>query len=486
MRNDRNRKGGGAACYIRSNICYSRKTCLSDNLENIFIDLLFPKIKPISVGIFYKPPSQTRFLEQITTEFESLELNSELYILGDFNINLVFKRNCIFNKTHEIKNHFREFSPEIKTYMEFCSIYGFKQLINCPTRITCNTSTLIEHIVTNSQDNISHSGVIDTALSDQNMIYCTRKILKAKYNKHKELTFCSVGKLGNYSVDVYKQALDKASFPNYDNFHNPDIVYNDFINRLDDVVNLIAPFKTVRVKNNTSDWFDREIADKIHTRHKLYRRFKLPKLHVDEEIFKEARNVVQNLILKKKKAYSEENLKKIEKNPEKLWKTLKQLGLPDKRSPSTNICLEAKYGLTLDPYTISEVFKKIFSNLANNLVQKLPAAAKKFGNKSVEDYDNDILNLNPKKLHFQTIQIRYISDHLKNCDINKAARIYDLLGRFLKDGTGIFAMPITQIGNLSIQFSHFPKDCKIANIKPLYKTALKQILTILNQSLFIH
>ena len=45
VRNHRNRKGGGVACYIRSNICYSRRTCLSDNLENIFIDLLFPKTK---------------------------------------------------------------------------------------------------------------------------------------------------------------------------------------------------------------------------------------------------------------------------------------------------------------------------------------------------------------------------------------------------------------------------------------------------------
>ena len=110
----------------------------------------------------------------------------------------------------------------------------------------------------------------------------------------------------------------------------------------------------------------------------------------------------------------EEKLKENTKNPKKLWKILKQLGLPNKRSPSTNICLEAKYGLTFDPYILSEVFKKIFSNLANNLVQKLPAAAKKFGNKSVEDYYNDMFNLNPKKLHFQTIQTRYISDLLKN------------------------------------------------------------------------
>ena len=60
VRSDRNRKGGGAARYIRSNICYSRKTYLSGNLENIFIDLLFPKTKPIPVGIIYRPSRQMR------------------------------------------------------------------------------------------------------------------------------------------------------------------------------------------------------------------------------------------------------------------------------------------------------------------------------------------------------------------------------------------------------------------------------------------
>ena len=177
-----------------------------------------------------------------------------------------------------------------------------------------------------------------------------------------------------------------------------------------------------------------------------------------------------------KKAYFEEKLKENTKNPKKLWKTLKRLGLPDKRSPSTNICLEVKNGLTFDPYTISEVFKKLFSNLANanlaNLVQKLPAAAKTFGNKSVEDYYN-MFNLNPKKITFQTIQTRYMSDLLKNCNISKAAGIDVLSGRFLKDGADILTMPINQICNLSIKFSHFPRDCKVAKLKPLYKKGIK-------------
>ena len=54
-------------------------------------------------------------------------------------------------------------------------------------------------------------------------------------------------------------------------------------------------------------------------------------MHVDEEIYKEAQNTVQNLIGKNKKAYFEEKLKENTANPKKLWKTLKQLGLPEKK-----------------------------------------------------------------------------------------------------------------------------------------------------------
>ena len=86
------------------------------------------------------------------------------------------------------------------------------------------------------------------------------------------------------------------------------------------------------------------------------------------------------------------------------------------------------------------MFKKLFPNLANDLVQKLPALAKKFGKKSVEDYYHNMFNLHPKRLTFQTVQTRYISDLLKNCDINKVAGIDNLSVRFLKDVTDILTI----------------------------------------------
>ena len=114
------------------------------------------------------------------TEFESLELNNKLYILGDFNINLLFlnkMENAFLMKLAELKIIVKTFPLKLKNN-EVCSIYDFKQLINCKTRITCNTSTFTDHILTNSEDNISQSGLINTAISDHNMMYCAKKILK--------------------------------------------------------------------------------------------------------------------------------------------------------------------------------------------------------------------------------------------------------------------------------------------------------------------
>ena len=66
-----------------------------------------------------------------------------------------------------------------------------------------------------------------------------------------------------------------------------------------------------------------EIAEKIHTRDKLYKKFKSTKLHIDEEIYKEVRNTVQNLLRKKKKAYFEEKLKENTANPKKTLENIR-------------------------------------------------------------------------------------------------------------------------------------------------------------------
>ena len=55
----------------------------------MFIELLIPKTKSITVGIVYKPPDQTRCLEILSDSSNSFDmLSEEWHILGDLNINL--------------------------------------------------------------------------------------------------------------------------------------------------------------------------------------------------------------------------------------------------------------------------------------------------------------------------------------------------------------------------------------------------------------
>ena len=43
------------------------------------------------------------------------------------------------------------------------------------TRIALSTSSLIDHILTNTNEKIAQCGLINTGLSDHQMIFCTRK-----------------------------------------------------------------------------------------------------------------------------------------------------------------------------------------------------------------------------------------------------------------------------------------------------------------------
>ena len=102
--------------------------------------------------------------------------------------------------------------------------------------------------------------------------------------------------LKNYSTDIYEEALGRVDFPNYHNFENINDAYSNFIQKVMGVIDLVAPIKSRRIKENSQEWFDGEVAEKISVHDKLFKKFEKSKLHIDEEIYKIARYEVQKLI----------------------------------------------------------------------------------------------------------------------------------------------------------------------------------------------
>ena len=72
IRCDRTIKGGGIACYIKTSISFNYHGSLSKNFENILIDILLRKLKPITLGITYRPPDQSSFIDGFNIAFNEL------------------------------------------------------------------------------------------------------------------------------------------------------------------------------------------------------------------------------------------------------------------------------------------------------------------------------------------------------------------------------------------------------------------------------
>ena len=121
-------------------------------------------------------------------KFSNLNLkDNETYLLRDFNINLFQNDKYILNKKRSTTSQ-GSLHTITNRYTEFCQILSLKQLIRCATRVTCNTSTLIDHILTNSTEKI----FLDSGIFDHQLIFDTGKVKRVKFHKHNNVFLTSL------------------------------------------------------------------------------------------------------------------------------------------------------------------------------------------------------------------------------------------------------------------------------------------------------
>ena len=123
LRSDRNKNGGGVACYIKNNIA-----------ENIALDILLPKSKPITVGIIYRPTNHVDFINHFNNARGKLPSQSnEIYLLGDFNINLFFEGHYVLQKYFKRLKEAQLKHRPLRLYVETFLTFGLNQLMKKPT-----------------------------------------------------------------------------------------------------------------------------------------------------------------------------------------------------------------------------------------------------------------------------------------------------------------------------------------------------------------
>ena len=79
----------------------------SNSIEHVFFEILTPKVKPIAIRIFYRPPTANDFLNIFSNNFQQIDSKTnEIYLLGDFNTNLLQNGKFIVkeNQLCKLKN----------------------------------------------------------------------------------------------------------------------------------------------------------------------------------------------------------------------------------------------------------------------------------------------------------------------------------------------------------------------------------------------
>ena len=263
---------------------------------------------------------------------------------------------------------------DVKSYFQFCTFFGLHQLIKVPALVTCNSATIIDHILANCPERVTQQGIIDVGLSDHQLIFCTGKFSRIKRGTHKHIKFRL---FKHYSADLFKETLASINFPNYQNFNDATEAYDDFIQKIMVVLDKVAPIKERRIKHNSQEWFDGEISEAIKNRDKLLKKFKRSRLHIDKELYNAARYKVHKMIFNKKKDYFENKLNECIGKPKELWKALKSLGLPKKIFSCEVSALKVNKTAQHDTCLVLGGFKDYYSNLAGKLLKKLPKPSNK-------------------------------------------------------------------------------------------------------------
>ena len=271
--------------YLRSNIsyCLRNEVIANDEFEILSIDIKKPHSKTFNVTAAYRPPSCTSgFFEALEAIVRAVDMESkEQIIIGDFNCNYLMDRN----------------NMHLSQLKQLSSTYQFQQLINEPTRITLNSSTLIDVILINEPSRILKSGVVHIGLSDHSLVYAVRKFSMPSKNTHKHVTTRS---FKNFDANAFREDLKSAPWESLRNCATPDEMVEVWSNMFLKIADAHAPMRTRRVRNKKSPWITTELRELITGRNRLKRQAILTKQPSIWDEYKKERNRINNEIKKQK------------------------------------------------------------------------------------------------------------------------------------------------------------------------------------------
>ena len=451
-----NSAAGGVGIYVKSDLKANKRDDLSfvnENFETIWVEIDNSKAKNILCCCAYRHPSSdiSKFSDHFQETFSKLENENKLiFIMGDFNINLLNHEN--HTPTNEFIN------------MMFSN--NLQPSVLHPTRISDTCSTLIDNIFVNSvPDSKIHSGNVLSLISDHLPQFCIIYDCKFDYKASSYLSY-------DYShFDANKFLADYAEIDTSflaDQNINLDGKFDNFLLSLHCLIDKHCPQKKLtkrRLKLKNKPWITMRIQKMMKIRDRLFQKFKSTKSTVDLKAFKQFRNRVVNELRESKKNYYHHFFEENKNNMKMLWTGIKNIvSLKSNNLDTISYLMDNKGSRIYDPGKMANEFNHFFTNVANDITKTIPRTPKSPLSYLAKPTLNSFF-ISP----CTTSEVSSVIQALKN---GKSCGPNSIPIKLLKILESHISVHLSCLINESFVRGIFPDKLKIAKVIPVFKKGL--------------
>ena len=343
FRCDKNR-GGGTCIYIKEDLKVTKINLDIDKvegIEDVWLSIQCRKLPSIIIGSIYRhPKAPSHTFDYLLEAFRLVLLkNKSTLILGDLNDDLLTPNSRLNRIIKTTKLH---------------------QMIDKPTRITPQSSTLIDVVITDKPENIVNYDVSPCEIADHERISVEVDISKPKH-KNEVRTYRS---LRNYSPNIFCDLI-LEQIPILNRILETDDVDSQ-VNVLNEVfnssLNNCAPIITKEIRRPFAPWVTEDIQLSIKKRDDIKKRLKKdrqnPIIHAE---YKREKKLVKYKMYNVKTNYNKAEINKCKGKSKEKWKVLKNI-IPNKNRPT-------KYTFD-DVDKKAEEFNEFFANVGQKMYER--------------------------------------------------------------------------------------------------------------------
>ena len=347
-----------------------------------------------------------------------------------------------------------------KHLTDIYDLFTNKQLITEPTRVTPNSSSIIDHIATTSPKNIVKSGVFQISLSDHFMVYCVRKFEGGVLKDHKKI---KTRRMKIFNEQMF--LMDVASINWVKALGQTDdinVLVSNWSKLFSSVIEKHAPVQKMRVSDKYCPWVNANLRALIKSRDKLKLAACKSKSTLLISSYRQRRNKVNSLNTKLKRQYFSIRVSMFKDNMKETWRTVNVL--LNKRSKSTNIEILRDQNKTIsNKGEISQSMNSFFCSIGKDLASNIDGG-----------YDPLLLcdyfqNSNAAKFTFKSIYAKQIREAISKLKTSKSFGDDGISSYFLKLAMPYIEDSLVYLFNTSLETSLFPDPWKIARVSPIFK-----------------